>query len=57
MTLWRPARILADPVNRERMLAADFEPTTSTPEQFAAFIDAEVGKWSRAVKASGAKID
>ncbi len=33
------------------------EPTGNTPEQFAAFIDVEVGKWSRAVKASGAKID
>lgn len=33
------------------------EPSGNTPEQFAAFIDAEVEKWSRAVKASGAKID
>jgi tripartite-type tricarboxylate transporter receptor subunit TctC len=33
------------------------EPAGNTPEQFAAFIDVEVEKWSRAVKASGAKVD
>jgi tripartite-type tricarboxylate transporter receptor subunit TctC len=33
------------------------EPAGNTPEQFAAFIDVEVEKWSRAVRASGAKID
>ena len=33
------------------------EPAGDTPEQFAAFIDVEIAKWSRAVKASGATID
>jgi tripartite-type tricarboxylate transporter receptor subunit TctC len=45
----------ASPAQRERMLAADFEPTTSTPEQFAAFIKSETAKWGKVVKASGAK--
>jgi tripartite-type tricarboxylate transporter receptor subunit TctC len=49
------ARIVAEPAQRERMLAADFEPTTSTPEQFAAFIKSETAKWGKVVKASGAK--
>src|SRR5690349_19445995 len=49
------ARIVATPANRERMLAGDFEPTTSTPEQFAAFIKSETAKWGKVVKASGAK--
>lgn len=49
------ARIIAEPVYRERMLAGDFEPTTSTPEQFAAFIKSETEKWGKVVKASGAK--
>jgi tripartite-type tricarboxylate transporter receptor subunit TctC len=49
------ARIVADPAHRERMIAADFEPTTSTPEQFAAFIRSETTKWAKVVKASGAK--
>ena len=49
------ARIVSDAANRERMLAADFEPTTSTPEQFAAFIKSETAKWGKVVKASGAR--
>lgn len=49
------ARIVAEPVHRDRMLASDFEPTTSTPEQFAAFIRSETAKWAKVVKASGAK--
>lgn len=49
------AEIIALPRNRERMLAGDFEPTTSTPEQFSAFIKSETAKWAKVVKASGAK--
>jgi tripartite-type tricarboxylate transporter receptor subunit TctC len=49
------ARIIADPAQRERMVAGDFEPTTSKPEQFAAFIKSETVKWGKVVKASGAK--
>ena len=33
------------------------DPIGNTPEQFAAFIGAEVQKWGKAVKASGAKVD
>ena len=49
------ARIVAEPGQREKMLAADFEPTTSTPAAFAAFIRSETVKWGKVVKASGAK--
>ncbi len=49
------AHIIAQPQSRERMLGGDFEPTTSTPEQFAAFIRSETAKWAKVVKASGAK--
>lgn len=51
------ARIVAEPVHRNRMLSGDFEPTTSTPEQFAAFIKSETTKWGKVVKASGAKAE
>jgi tripartite-type tricarboxylate transporter receptor subunit TctC len=37
------------------MVAADFEPTSGTPAEFAAFIKSETVKWGRVVKASGAK--
>ena len=48
---------VANPTHRERMLGGDFEPTTSTPEQFAAFIKSETAKWGKVVKASGAKAE
>jgi tripartite-type tricarboxylate transporter receptor subunit TctC len=49
------SRIAAEPSHRERMLAGDFEPTSSTPEQFGAFIRSETVKWGKVVKASGAR--
>jgi len=42
---------------RDILASQGVEPAGDTPEQFAAFIDVETGKWSRAVKASGARID
>jgi tripartite-type tricarboxylate transporter receptor subunit TctC len=48
-------RIMALPDVRDRALAVGAEPSTTTPEGFAAFIAAEIPKWERVVKASGAK--
>ena len=42
---------------RDILANQGIEPAGNTPEQFAAFIDVEIDKWSRAVKASGASID
>jgi tripartite-type tricarboxylate transporter receptor subunit TctC len=39
------------------MLAGDFEPATSTPEQFGVFIKSETAKWGKVVRASGAKAE
>jgi tripartite-type tricarboxylate transporter receptor subunit TctC len=41
----------------ERMTQLGMEPVGSTPEQFDALIRAEIEKWSRVVKISGAKAD
>ena len=41
----------------ERMTQLGMEPVGSTPEQFDAMIRDEIDKWSRVVKASGAKVD
>jgi len=41
----------------ERMRAQGMEPVGSTPEEFEAFVRAEIDKWARVVKVSGAKAD
>jgi tripartite-type tricarboxylate transporter receptor subunit TctC len=41
----------------ERMLQLGMEPVGSTPEQFDALIRAEIEKWARVVRLSGAKAD
>jgi tripartite-type tricarboxylate transporter receptor subunit TctC len=48
---------LATPEMKVRMATLMVEPSPTTPEQFAAFTKAELAKYERVVKASGAKID
>jgi tripartite-type tricarboxylate transporter receptor subunit TctC len=50
-------RVLRDPAMRERLAAQGAEAAPTTPQGFAQFIAAEVPKYARIVKASGAKID
>ena len=49
--------ILQLPDVREKFAAQGAEPTEFNPEQFAAFTHAELTKWARVVKESGAKVD
>jgi tripartite-type tricarboxylate transporter receptor subunit TctC len=46
-------KALAAPDVRERMLGAGVEPAGGTPEQFAAFIRAEMEKWGKVAQAAG----
>ncbi len=49
--------ILNSPEMRERLTAQGADPAPTTPEQFSAFIQQELAKYGRIVKASGAKVD
>lgn len=50
-------KALASPDLRKKLEAQGLDITASTPEQFGALIRAEIAKWSRVVKESGAKAD
>jgi len=51
------AEILKQPDVRERLAANGLDGVGSTPAQFAALIKAEIGKWAKVVKQSGASAE
>ena len=50
-------RAVADPKVRELIIAQGIEPVSSTPAEFRTFVNAEIEKWARVVKAAGVKSD
>jgi tripartite-type tricarboxylate transporter receptor subunit TctC len=51
------ARALSDPTVKERLAVAGNEAVASTPEAFAAFVRAELAKWTKVVKETGMRIE
>lgn len=49
--------ILATPDMRERLTKLGAAPADTTPEQFEALVKSDITKWSKVVKASGAKVN
>jgi tripartite-type tricarboxylate transporter receptor subunit TctC len=47
----------ADPKVRDLILAQGIEPLSDTPAEFRAFVNAELAKWAKVVKAAGIKGD
>lgn len=48
-------RILRDPAMRARLARDSYEAVGSTPEEFAAFMRAEVAKWAKVIRDAGIK--
>ena len=50
-------RALREPDARERLYSIGAEPMNGTPEEFTAYIAAEMAKWSKVVKTAGLRAD
>jgi tripartite-type tricarboxylate transporter receptor subunit TctC len=50
------ARYLRTPEAKEKLLAAQLEVVGGSPEQFDAFIKADIARWSKVIKDAGIKI-
>jgi tripartite-type tricarboxylate transporter receptor subunit TctC len=42
---------------KAQLIKAGIDPLSSTPEEFTATIKADMAKWGKVVKASGARVD
>ena len=51
------ARILKEPVLREKFILQGADPVGNTPDEFGQYIKDETAKWAKIVKASGAQAD
>ena len=51
------AKALQVPAVKERLNTLGVEPVGSTPEQFGAYLKAEIVKYEKIVRASGASVD
>ena len=51
------AKVMGDAVIRQRLSESGFEPQTSTPEQFAAYMKSEIAKWAKVIHESKVSLD
>jgi len=51
------ARVMADPAIRRRLSESGFEPQTSTPEEFGAYLKSEIAKWAKVIRDSQISLD
>jgi len=48
---------MAHPAVKQRFSKTDLEPTTTTPEQFGAYVRGEISKWAKVIRESGIQVD
>jgi len=51
------ARVMRQKETRERLYAFGAEPIDNMPAEFAAYINSEIAKWAKEVKAAGIRVD
>jgi tripartite-type tricarboxylate transporter receptor subunit TctC len=50
-------KIMHAPELKEKLTATGTEPLTSTPDEFAAYIQKEIAKWGDVIRKAGVKAD
>jgi tripartite-type tricarboxylate transporter receptor subunit TctC len=50
-------KVMHSPEMKERLAGIGTDPVTSTPEEFTAYIQAEIGKWGDVIRKAGLKAD
>jgi tripartite-type tricarboxylate transporter receptor subunit TctC len=51
------AKVLADPAIRQRLSESGFEPQSSSPEEFTAYMKREIAKWERVIRDSNITLE
>jgi tripartite-type tricarboxylate transporter receptor subunit TctC len=51
------AKVMADPVIAQRLSESGFQPQTSTPEEFAAYLKSEIAKWAKVIREAKISLD
>ena len=51
------AKVMGDAAIKQRLSESGFEPQTSTPEQFAAYLKSEIAKWAKVIRDSNISLD
>jgi tripartite-type tricarboxylate transporter receptor subunit TctC len=51
------AKAFAQPEVKERFAALGFQPVANTPDDYAAYIRAEIPRWGKVVRAASIRID
>jgi len=51
------AKVMADPAIKQRLSESGFEPQTSTPDEFAAYLKSEIAKWAKVIRDSNISLD
>jgi tripartite-type tricarboxylate transporter receptor subunit TctC len=46
-------KAIASPDLRQRLVSQGADPVTSSPAEFAAYLQSEIAKWAKVVKAAG----
>jgi tripartite-type tricarboxylate transporter receptor subunit TctC len=50
-------KVVKMPEIRDRLIAMGYRPIANTSEEFDVFIRAEIAKWAKVIKDSGARLD